>query len=78
MKYKAKRVELDGHTFDSMAEAKHYWFGIKPSARGGRNQRPQTPTIVQVRNQREINMQIHSRLSVHGYQRDRATGPVGL
>ena len=23
-------------------------------------------------------MQIHSRLSVHGYQRDRATGPVGL
>tara|TARA_Y100001972_G_C7609245_1_gene305363 strand:- start:108 stop:464 length:357 start_codon:yes stop_codon:yes gene_type:complete len=30
MKYKAKRVELDGYKFDSQAEAKHYWFTLKP------------------------------------------------
>jgi len=35
MKYKAKRVELDGYTFDSMAEAKHYWHGIKPRLEAG-------------------------------------------
>ena len=34
-KYKAKKVELDGYTFDSMAEAKHYWFGIKPRLEAG-------------------------------------------
>ena len=33
-KYKAK-VVLDGHVFDSMAEAKHYWFGIKPRLEAG-------------------------------------------
>ena len=30
MKYRAKRVELDGYKFDSQAEAKHYWFTLKP------------------------------------------------
>ena len=35
MKYKAKKVVLDGHVFDSMAEAKHYWFGIKPRLEAG-------------------------------------------
>lgn len=34
-KYKAKKVELDGYHFDSMAEAKHYWFGIKPRLEAG-------------------------------------------
>ncbi len=34
-KYKAKKVKLDGYHFDSMAEAKHYWFGIKPRLEAG-------------------------------------------
>jgi len=29
-KYKNKKVQLDGHKFDSEAEAKHYWFTLKP------------------------------------------------
>ena len=29
-KYKNKKVHLDGYTFDSEAEAKHYWFTLKP------------------------------------------------
>jgi hypothetical protein len=32
VKYKAKKVELDGHVFDSQAEAKHYWHVLKPRA----------------------------------------------
>tara|TARA_R110002020_G_scaffold363418_1_gene575729 strand:+ start:2887 stop:3267 length:381 start_codon:yes stop_codon:yes gene_type:complete len=29
-KFGNKKVELDGHKFDSQAEAKHYWFTLKP------------------------------------------------
>ena len=35
MKYRAKRVELDGYKFDSQAEAKHYWFTLKPMLEKG-------------------------------------------
>ena len=35
MKYKAKKVELDGYKFDSQAEAKHYWFTLKPKLERG-------------------------------------------
>ena len=35
MKYKAKKIELDGYKFDSQAEAKHYWFTLKPKLERG-------------------------------------------
>ena len=35
MKYKAKKVELDGYTFDSMSEAKHYYHTLKPRLEAG-------------------------------------------
>lgn len=34
-KYKNKKVHLDGHKFDSEAEAKHYWFTLKPRVDAG-------------------------------------------
>ena len=34
-KYGAKKVTLDGHKFDSQAEAKHYWFSLKPKLDAG-------------------------------------------
>ena len=35
MKYRSKKVELDGHVFHSQAEAKHYWHVLKPQAEAG-------------------------------------------
>ena len=35
LKYKAKKVKLDGYTFDSQAEAKHYWHTLKPKLERG-------------------------------------------
>lgn len=32
LKYRAKKVKLDGYIFDSQAEAKHYWHTLKPMA----------------------------------------------
>jgi hypothetical protein len=34
-KYKNKKVVIDGHKFDSEAEAKHYWFVLKPRLEAG-------------------------------------------
>ena len=34
-KYNAKKVTLDGHKFDSLAEAKHYWHTLKPREAAG-------------------------------------------
>tara|TARA_R110000764_G_scaffold232931_1_gene325582 strand:+ start:318 stop:701 length:384 start_codon:yes stop_codon:yes gene_type:complete len=34
-KFKNKKVVLDGHKFDSQAEAKHYWFTLKPQFEAG-------------------------------------------
>ena len=35
LKYKAKKVKLDGYNFDSQAEAKHYWHTLKPQLERG-------------------------------------------
>lgn len=35
LKYRAKKVKLDGYTFDSQAEAKHYWHTLKPQFERG-------------------------------------------
>ena len=35
LKYRAKKVKLDGYTFDSQAEAKHYWHTLKPMQERG-------------------------------------------
>ena len=35
MKYRAKKLKLDGYTFDSQAEAKHYWHTLKPKVESG-------------------------------------------
>ena len=50
----------------------------KAKTRGRGNKGPQTPTIIQVRNKREINMQVFSGFSVHGHERDRTSRAVGL
>lgn len=34
-KYNNKKVRLDGYVFDSTAEAKHYWYTLKPRLKRG-------------------------------------------
>jgi hypothetical protein len=34
-KYSNKKVTIDGHKFDSQAEAKHYYFTLKPALERG-------------------------------------------
>ena len=34
-KFKNKKVKLDGYTFDSIAEAKHYQHTLKPKFEAG-------------------------------------------